>query len=270
MAKQTIDIGAIADDGTGDPLRTAFDKTNDNCDELYTGLFNSSTPGPHVAPVGSVSLPSRTFVGDLNTGWFWDTADQFVATCGGVEVARFGATTALTLTAPASSNVTSLIVQMLSSTAAHTPTARLQKARNNVGVPSALQSGDRIGGLAYSGHDGVVYSTQALIYAVTTEIWVNATDRGCALVFETTPNDSVTRTERMRLNQDGALQMGSTPTTVIDVNRHFQLRSYTVAGVPSAATAGQMIYISNETGGAVPAFSDGTNWRRVTDRAIVA
>lgn len=35
MAKQTIDIGASANDGTGDPLRTAFDKANDNFDELY-------------------------------------------------------------------------------------------------------------------------------------------------------------------------------------------------------------------------------------------
>jgi hypothetical protein len=46
--------------------------------------------------------------------------------------------------------------------------------------------------------------------------------------------------------------------------------SYTVAGAPSAATAGGIIYVSNETGGAVLAFSDGTNWRRVTDRAIIA
>jgi hypothetical protein len=48
------------------------------------------------------------------------------------------------------------------------------------------------------------------------------------------------------------------------------LQSYTVAGLPSASKAGGMIYVSNETGGAVPAFSDGTNWRRVTDRAIVS
>jgi hypothetical protein len=47
--------------------------------------------------------------------------------------------------------------------------------------------------------------------------------------------------------------------------------SYTVATVPAAAnhTCG-MIYVTDETGGAVPAFSDGTNWRRVTDRAIIS
>lgn len=49
------------------------------------------------------------------------------------------------------------------------------------------------------------------------------------------------------------------------------LASYTVASVPTAASyTGGMIYVTNETGGAVPAFSDGTNWRRVTDRAIVS
>ena len=35
MAKQTINIGSSANDGTGDPLRTAFDKINDNFTELY-------------------------------------------------------------------------------------------------------------------------------------------------------------------------------------------------------------------------------------------
>ena len=35
MAKQTINIGTTANDGTGDPLRTAFDKVNDNFTELY-------------------------------------------------------------------------------------------------------------------------------------------------------------------------------------------------------------------------------------------
>lgn len=57
------------------------------------------------------------------------------------------------------------------------------------------------------------------------------------------------------------------------------LPSYTVADLPSAAdwfssAAGDgrsaLIFVSNESGGAVPAFTDGTNWRRVTDRNIVS
>ena len=51
-----------------------------------------------------------------------------------------------------------------------------------------------------------------------------------------------------------------------------RLTSYTVAtlpAVPVAASPG-LIFVSDETGGAVPAFSDGTSWRRVTDRAVVS
>ena len=35
MAKQTINIGTTANDGTGDTVRSAFDKVNDNFTELY-------------------------------------------------------------------------------------------------------------------------------------------------------------------------------------------------------------------------------------------
>ncbi len=39
MAKQTVNLGTSANDGTGDPLRTAFDKLNDNFDEVYGNNF---------------------------------------------------------------------------------------------------------------------------------------------------------------------------------------------------------------------------------------
>lgn len=38
MAKQTIDIGSAANDGTGDDLRTGATKINQNFDELYTDV----------------------------------------------------------------------------------------------------------------------------------------------------------------------------------------------------------------------------------------
>jgi hypothetical protein len=48
--------------------------------------------------------------------------------------------------------------------------------------------------------------------------------------------------------------------------------SFTVSTVPSASAsgAGAQIYVINESAGAVLAFSDGTNWRRVTDRVIIS
>lgn len=50
-----------------------------------------------------------------------------------------------------------------------------------------------------------------------------------------------------------------------------RLASYTVATLPTASLyTGALIHVSDETGGAVTAFSDGTNWRRVQDRAVVS
>lgn len=49
------------------------------------------------------------------------------------------------------------------------------------------------------------------------------------------------------------------------------LPSYTVATLPSAANNPRaLIYVSDESGGATVAFSDGTNWRRMQDRAVVS
>ena len=43
MAKQIINIGASANDGSGDPLRNAFDKVNDNFNEIYFNFGNATT-----------------------------------------------------------------------------------------------------------------------------------------------------------------------------------------------------------------------------------
>lgn len=43
MAKQTINLGSVPNDGTGDPLRTSFDKTNDNFNEIYTTFGDGTT-----------------------------------------------------------------------------------------------------------------------------------------------------------------------------------------------------------------------------------
>jgi hypothetical protein len=51
----------------------------------------------------------------------------------------------------------------------------------------------------------------------------------------------------------------------------FQAQSYTVLTLPTAATYPRgVIYVSDEAGGATLAFSDGTDWRRVQDRAVVS
>jgi hypothetical protein len=59
MAKQTINIGTSPNARDGDPLRTAFDKINDNFDELYAGNFADP------AAIGSALKPDTDATYDL-------------------------------------------------------------------------------------------------------------------------------------------------------------------------------------------------------------
>ena len=42
MSKQLLNIGAVANDNTGDTLRAGGDKVNDNFNEVYSNLGNGS------------------------------------------------------------------------------------------------------------------------------------------------------------------------------------------------------------------------------------
>ena len=62
MAKQVINIGTTANDGTGDPIRDAFDKVNDNFTELYTddagdvGSITATAPIERDTATGAVTI----------------------------------------------------------------------------------------------------------------------------------------------------------------------------------------------------------------------
>jgi hypothetical protein len=90
--------------------------------------------------------------------------------------------------------------------------------------------------------------------------WVNAT----SLMLK--PDGT---TLKLRLADDSA----DAPLTAghIAASGSVTFPSYTVATFPDAAAwVRRIIYISDEAGGATMAFSDGTNWRRMADRAIVS
>lgn len=67
MAKQTIGIGTVENDNTGDKLRDAFDKVNDNFDELYGA-------GGHV-PLDT-TVKEASFTGVVNNYYLIDISDS--------------------------------------------------------------------------------------------------------------------------------------------------------------------------------------------------
>ena len=59
--------------------------------------------------------------------------------------------------------------------------------------------------------------------------------------------------------------------TQANIGDNFALPSYTVAQLATlTAAVGSLAYCSNATGGAIPVFYDGTNWRLFSNRNVVS
>jgi len=67
MAKQTINIGSTANDGTGSTLRVGGDIINDNFNEIYTAFGDGSTLTAPLTAAGTATLTNKTIDLDANT-----------------------------------------------------------------------------------------------------------------------------------------------------------------------------------------------------------
>jgi hypothetical protein len=160
------------------------------------------------------------------------------------------------------------------------PNFSFRKARGTAASPSALQAGDLLFNIATFGFGATQYNAASAggIMARTIEGWTD-TARGTEIAFSVTPAGTAATVSHLRLTNlnvrfgDGganliALQMNGA-NTVVSAERHFMLRSYTVASLPSASPEGQLIYVSNGSANRRMAVSDGSNWR-FPDGAIVS
>ena len=85
-----------------------------------------------------------------------------------------------------------------------------QGSRGTVGTPTAVQSGDILGGVNLGGHDGTAFSgAVTYVRGFAGENW-STTAHGSYVAIATTPNTTLTLTERMRLLNDGCLLIGAT------------------------------------------------------------
>jgi len=68
MAKQTINIGTVANDGTGSTLRAAGDLINDNFNEIYTAIGDGSTLGSgYITSTSTNTFENKTIDSANNT-----------------------------------------------------------------------------------------------------------------------------------------------------------------------------------------------------------
>ncbi len=138
--------------------------------------------------------------------------------------------------------------------------------RSSTGMDIALFNNDATNGTAYSrlqlrtfnASSGDPYVLFNINGVTTYSLGIDNSDSDAFVLSKASTLGS---NNRVRID-DNSIQLMLPP----------KVPSYTVAGVPSASTlgAGSIIYVSNELGGATLAFSDGTNWKRVSDLAIVS
>lgn len=158
----------------------------------------------------------------------------------------------------------------------------------------AVSVTDSSGQLAYNSSTGVISFTDAggSVAGSTTQVQFNNSGSLGADAGFTFADDTVTVGETKSIvfstftNYDAIIttadygsDLGSiTSATDAQVDQGFLVEdnglpvfpSYNVATLPSSSPAGAMVFVPNETGGAVMCFFDGTNWRRMTDRAIAS
>jgi len=77
LAKQIVNIGAAANDGTGDPIRDAFDKVNQNFDEVYSSYVatgdvtvGNSTVNTVISNTGGLVVSNSTVSTVANSSTF--------------------------------------------------------------------------------------------------------------------------------------------------------------------------------------------------------
>lgn len=151
------------------------------------------------------------------------------------------------------------------------PGLEMRKARGTAAAPAAVLPGDIVQSFSCLANDGTGF-----VAAGNVRWRVEGLDGPGTLrsrIEFLTCGASSGNVERMRLTSEGRVGIGTaSPTTLLDVAGAVRLGRTTVANLPSAAGAGDgaIVYVQDAPGGPVVAFSDGSHWRSVVDRSVLA
>jgi hypothetical protein len=136
------------------------------------------------------------------------------------------------------------------------------RARNSI---SLVDNGS--GELSYNSSTGIF--TWSGVTSSTTNV-----DKVTALSFGTlTDYDVITASTTLTSDFGTVATTGNTENDHGFLQTDYglpQLPNYTVASLPSGVSAGDLALCVDETGGATVVFNDGTNWRRMADRAVAS
>ena len=260
----------------GSPVSSTYQPIASDATTLLTEITDGHLPQFAVG-VGAVGAPSYAFFGRLTDG-MWSPGSGIMAwSIGGAEAMRLtgaqllmGSSNSISgqaspkVSVQGTTNATTRVAVMRASADTSEASIALAKTRGAaVDTYTIVQAGDFVGTIGFYGADGVDAGTRGAAISAYVIGTPGVGDVRAGLKLRT---GSGANTLADRLTIDATIAAFSLPVV---------LPSYTVAGLPSAATvgAGAMAYVtdSNTTtfnatvasGGAnkIKVTSDGTNWK---------
>lgn len=226
-------------------------------------------------PSGSAAAPGVA-VGEATSGLYRIGSGNIGIALSGVKAVDFAATAityenlsgAATFSVQGSGGAASVLIERYQDTAA---AAQLifRTARGSKSSPAVVAANDQVLAINAQAHNGSTFNVPCQVYANVVAATPSASDMEATFSIDLAGAGSVSAGSMLHLRRSLGLCVNSTTLATITALRHLRLRPYTVGTLPSP-TSNEMIYVSNEAGGATIAFADGSNWRRVQDRAVVS
>jgi len=207
---------------------------------------------------------------DTNTGISFPAADTIAFNEGGAEVGRFdssgrllvGTSTALVAggaLTPAfqiAGGDQNSCTQVIRGAGSLQPSLAFTRSNGSIASPTAVTSGDGLGGILFEGHDGSNPIRAALITAAV-DGTPGSSDMPGRLVFSTTADGASSPTERMRITNDGKLLVGTTTTGAFHIlNR------------PSASEGNAVLYVGYALYGSANFFECNSGFYSASATAI--
>jgi len=214
---------------------------------------------------GAVGTPAYSFTGYTDTGVYLvsNTPDVVGISCDGAKVASFSATQMLNVAGSAAAPGSAFTTDPDTGVFTHAADTL------SFGTGGALRFYITSAGFVGNGGTGSARVTRAAgSVGAPTYSFVGNTDSGMWYSAETRPDTSTIDT--LHFSTDGTLRTCISSTGLRVANVTEATATAMDAGNDNTAKAGDLLCINDETSGFTLAYYDGTDWRRVQDRAVIS
>lgn len=198
----------------------------------------SSGGGSSSGSAGAIQFSGGSGTFNSSTSFFWDNTQRFVG---------IGTTTPLdpievvTGTGTTSSRIRTTNYWQTNTAITAAPGFITRAARGTLAVPVTVQSGDQIGLVAGSGHDGTAFAVQGPNMTFLATETYNGGAHGSSIAFSTVPNGSTLTKQALQIDSDQGIELKNADTTFVKFRTQASSGNYTLLLPTATGTASQVI-----------------------------